>query len=330
MLVFLVVVGGYLIYRAPYAAAPLATSDVHYKHSVATGQLIQPIPMKMKADPRWIRLGRMLFHSRLLSRDNTTACSSCHIVEFGGDHGLPVSIGVGNQTGTRNTPTVLNAVFNSKHSWDGHNRDLHTQVEASIQDSQKMGGNWADIIRKLKSDQYIVDSFQALSDEGVSPSTIVEAMVVYQSSLITPNSAFDRYLLGDRAALTDQQVRGYQKFKRYGCIDCHKGRNMGGNSQQKINYSEYLPSSLSQDLGLYHVSQKEEDKYVFKVPGLRNITLTAPYFHNGSVDTLEEAVTLMGLVQLGLELSYQDIDDIVNFLGSLTGELIVWDAIEHD
>jgi cytochrome c peroxidase len=283
---------------------------------------IQPIPRSLTIDKEWLVLGKALFHSPLLSKDNTIACSSCHMVDFGGDDGFPISLGVNNAKGTRNSPTVLNASLNFRQFWDGRASSLEDQATGPIHNPVEMGSSWAEIIPKLKQDSYFNRTFSKLSDLGVTSGNILKAISTYEQSLITPNSPIDRYLLGDVEALTEQQKRGLTLFVDYGCATCHQGRNIGGNIFQKLGRIDVVPEVLTHDLGLYEITQKESDKYTFKVPSLRNIADTAPYFHNGSIDNLPDAVRIMARSQLARELTSNEVDDIVALLQSFSAKTI--------
>lgn len=275
---------------------------------------IQPIPKISSIDDDWRLLGRALFNSTLLSKDNSISCASCHSVNAGGDDGFAVSTGVNSQKGERNSPTVLNAVFNFRQFWDGREPSLAAQINGPIHNPVEMATNWPDVVGKLQKDPYFSKAFRDISVKGVTEQNIVKAIVTYEESLVTPNSPIDRYLLGDKAALTPQQVRGLDKFITYGCATCHQGRNIGGNFFQKLGRIDEIPQKLTKDLGRFKSSKDPADRYVFKVPSLRNVAQTAPYFHNGSVESLSEAVDIMAKTQLGLSLNERDNQDIVALL----------------
>lgn len=289
---------------------------------VSVDSPIQPIPTIAEIDLEWFYLGKALFNSPLLSSDNTISCASCHLTEYGGDDGFPVSTGVNSKTGTRNSPTVLNAVFNFQQFWDGRSHSLADQISGPIHNPVEMNSNWSEIIEKLKQDEAFQSMFDQVSQSGISKEAIIKAITTFEEALITPNSPIDRYLLGDTEALTAQQKRGYQKFLDYGCIACHQGLNIGGNLFQKLGRIDIMPAAFASDFGLYEVTGNEEDKHVFKVPSLRNVAETAPYFHDGSVETLEEAVTIMAQVQLGRSLSEEDKADLIALLKSFSSPYI--------
>ena len=283
---------------------------------------IQPIPRTMEIDTRWVNLGKALFHSPLLSKNNTVSCSSCHLIDFGGDDGFPVSTGVDNAKGVRNSPTVLNSTFNFRQFWDGRASSLSEQIAGPVHNPIEMGSSWAEIVEKLSSDSYFNKTFYSLSQHGVTRENIVKAITTYEESLITPNAPIDRYLLGDDTALNDQQQRGLDHFINHGCATCHQGVNIGGNLYQKLGRVNSIPEILIQDSGKHQTSNQEQDRNVFKVPSLRNVADTGPYFHNGAVDNLPQAVRIMASSQLGRELPEQEIEDIVALLHAFSSKVI--------
>ena len=291
--------------------------ETTYNHTLVEGAL-QPLPTIKKIDKNWKNLGKALFNSTLLSSDNTISCASCHMIDFGGDDGFPVSIGVGSKTGQRNSPSILNAVFNFRQFWDGRATDLTEQASGPIHNPVEMGSNWQKIIPKLKNDRYFSEAFGRLGIKDITAESILKAIVVFEESLITPNSPIDLYLKGDSTALNNNQIRGFETFQSIGCVTCHQGKNIGGNIFQKLGRIDLVPDQLLGDKGKYTITKREQDKYVFKVPSLRNVAETAPYFHNGSVATLSEAVNIMALTQLGLTLTEQQNKDLVAFLSSLS------------
>lgn len=295
--------------------------DTAYEFEYIKGA-IQPIPKKMTIDKDWLALGKALFHSPLLSKDNTISCASCHMIDYGGDDGFPVSIGVNNAQGTRNSPTVLNATFNFRQFWDGRASTLQEQTTGPIHNPVEMASSWQEIIPKLAKDKYFNESFNKLSSSGITSDSIIKAITIYEQSLITPNSPIDRFLLGDLNAITTQQKRGLKYFVDYGCATCHQGRNIGGNIYQKLGRLDAVPDVLILDFGRFNVTKQLSDKHIFKVPSLRNVADTAPYFHNGGVDNLADAVKIMAKAQLARELTDSEVEDIVALLQSFSGKLI--------
>ena len=282
---------------------------------------IQPIPTIKQIDTPWVNLGKALFLSPLLSKDNSISCASCHDLNGGGDDGKTVSTGVLNALGTRNSPSVFNAVFNFRQFWDGRSHDLSEQVAGPVHNPIEMASSWSEITAKLKGNEYFRTQFGQLSEDGVTQANIIKALIIFEESLVTPNAPIDRYVLGDNTALTDSQKRGLEKFINYGCITCHQGRNIGGNLYQKIGRIDAVPKHLLSDKGRYLITENDYDEHVFKVPSLRNVVLTAPYFHDGSVLELEQAIRIMAKGQLGLDLDDSDVADIHNILSAFTGDM---------
>ena len=299
---------------------PIQSSSTTYLYETVTAP-IQPIPTIKSIDSHWLALGKKLFNSALLSKDNTISCASCHKMEHGGADNLQLSVGIDGNIGTRNSPSVLNSVFNFRQFWDGRSHDLSAQMSEPIHNPVEMGSSWAEIITKLENDNLFSNDFYQLSPKGITRANIIRAITIYEESLITPNAPIDLYLKGNLDALTSQQKIGYKKFVSFGCVSCHQGLNIGGNLYQKIGRVDSIPSHLALDLGRYEFTLNENDKNVFKVPSLRNVALTAPYFHDGSVPDLETAIMIMAQGQLGMSLSEEDIQDIKSLLQAFTGEL---------
>jgi cytochrome c peroxidase len=284
---------------------------------------IPPMPRPAMQDPSRVAIGRLLFNDVRLSANGRVACASCHDLRRGGADGLERSPGLNGELTDVNTPTVLNAALNFRQFWNGRAATLEAQVERVVQDAAKMGSTWPDVVRKLSEDPAYRASFAAAYANGVTKANIQNAIATYQRTLVTPDSRFDHFLRGDPSALSEMEKAGYARFKRYGCIACHQGVNIGGNMFQKLgimgDYFAYRGNPTRADLGRFLVTGEEVDRNVFKVPSLRNVALTAPYFHDGSVKTLEEAVDVMFRFQLGRIASREDKDSIVLFLGTLTG-----------
>lgn len=282
-------------------------------------ELITPIPQKLDYDLEKAKLGKKLYMDTNLSKDKTVSCNSCHSIDNYGVDNLEFSLGVGGQLDTPfNTPSSFNAVFNFVQFWNGRAKDLVEQAKAPFVNPKEMGLTESEVVSIVKANPQYVESFKRLYGE-VSFDTIASAIVEFEKTLITPDSPFDRYLKGDVGAISEAAQRGFQVFKKNGCISCHQGQNIGGNMYQRVGVFADYPNA--QTLGRYEITGKEEDKMVFKVPSLRNIAKTAPYFHDGSIPTLENAVQLMADYQLGRKLSSQDLADIIAFLNTLTGEV---------
>jgi cytochrome c peroxidase len=278
---------------------------------------IQPIPDRIPVDPRKAALGKQLFFDPILSRDNTVSCASCHLIEMGGDDNSIHSFGIEGQEGDINAPTVLNAVFNFRQFWDGRAKDLAEQALGPIENPVEMGHHFPNLVRKLCATPYKA-KFDTIYDEGLTRESIANAIAEYEKTLITPNAPFDRYLKGDETAITQEQKEGYALFKSKGCIACHHGINIGGNHYNKFGVME---DAGSQNLGRFNVTGNESDRYMFKVPSLRNIAETAPYFHDGRTSSLVEAVIIMTRYQLGRQITMEEVYKIVAFLRSLSGDI---------
>jgi cytochrome c peroxidase len=284
---------------------------------------ITPIKASSKELTAKQRLGKTLFHEKGLSKDGSVSCASCHDLNTGGVDGLITSIGINSQKGPINSPTVYNSSLNFVQFWDGRAKDLKEQAAGPVTNPLEMGADWNDVIVFLKSKPEYVVAFKRHYNGDISKETVTDAIAVFEETLVTP-SPFDAYLLGDENAISNDAKRGYRLFKSYGCTACHNGPNVGGGLFMKMGLaSDYFKGRGGElteaDLGRYNVTKQEADKHVFKVPTLRNIALTAPYFHDGSVDSLSKAVKIMGKVQLNRDIPPQDVAAIVAFLESLTG-----------
>jgi len=284
---------------------------------------ISPLPLTLSLDEAKVRLGEKLFGDPRLSKSGIMACSNCHILARGGVDGLPKSIGNGGNLDLTNAPTVFNSVFNFRQTWRGEFRTLEQQAEADLRNPNHANTTWEELLPKLRGDSDYRERFRA-SYDGITREAVLDAIATFERSLITPNARFDRYLRGDKNAISALEKHGYHLFKAYGCIACHQGQNVGGNLFQKMGivnpFFDPARPLTKGDLGRFNVTQDVTDKNVFRVPSLRNVAVTAPYFHDGSAQTLSDAVTTMAQVQLGVELPPKDRDAIIAFLRSLTGE----------
>ena len=289
-----------------------------------TSDAITPIPQHVETDPRKRALGEKLFADGRLSKDNTIACTTCHILDRGGQNGQQVATGIGGQKGEVNTPTIFNSMFNFRQFWDGRAADLNEQIDGPISNPKEMGEEWPHIVSKLTSDRAISKEFSAIWPDGIRASHIREAIAEYERSLYTPDAPFDHYLRGDYSALEQNAIKGWQLFQTLGCISCHQGVNIGGNMFANLGimgdfFKDRGTAETIADRGRFNVTGNPSDMHLFKVPSLRNVALTAPYFHDGSVPTLDKAVEIMGHYQLGVDLPPTQRDAIVAFLTSLTG-----------
>ena len=304
--------------KDPTACVAQSTQDL----ARTAHEPIVPLPRTVDLDHRKIALGHKLFHDVRFSRDNTISCASCHDVTTNGADNKRYSVGWNGDYTAANAPTVFNSGYNFVQYWDGRAATLEEQVSGPIHSPSEMGSDWQSVIEKLRADSSITDQFHEIYDDGLTSDNIEDAISVFERSLITPNSRFDEYLRGAEAAITREEKAGYGLFKSLGCAACHQGRNVGGNLFQRLGiFNEFSkdPKSDKSILGRYNVTGDEKDRNVFKVPALRNVALTAPYFHDGSAESLGEAVQIMAFYQLGLTLERNETNCIVAFLKTLTG-----------
>jgi len=284
-----------------------------------------PLPDTYRTIDAKVSLGKLLFNDTRLSGGNSVSCASCHDLGSGGDDGKQKSTGIRGAIGLVNTPTVINASYNFSQFWDGRAATLEEQVAGPIHNPIEMATDWQTVIGKLSKDQNTVDLFDDIFDDGITSDNVVDAIVAYERSLISVNSKFDLYLRGETSTFSELEKQGLDTFLRLGCASCHQGRNLGGNMFQRFgimgSYFEDRGVLTTSDLGRYNVTGREEDKFVFRVPSLRNVALTAPYFHDGTVETLENAVKIMAKYQLGRPISKGEVESIVSFLNTLTGEI---------
>ena len=288
------------------------------------GEPIRPIPADVGTDPEKVALGRALFHDPRLSKDNSTACVSCHDLGSGGDDGRRVSVGVDGKLGPINAPTVFNVGLNFKQFWDGRADTLIQQIDGPVQSPIELGTLWPDVIEKLYRHESYPRRFSALYPDGINRETVKDALAEFLKSLTTPDSSFDRWLKGDEHAISNIEKRGYALFKHYGCSSCHQGANVGGNMFQVFGVlNEYFKKRgniTDADLGRYNVTGNPIDRHAFKVPSLRMAALTAPYLHDGSAATLRDAVDAMFEFQLGRDAPDEDKEAIIAFIKSLAGQ----------
>jgi len=279
---------------------------------------IVPVPKNLDIDHAKSKLGEKLFFDTALSKNKTVSCFSCHNIFGNGADDKKLAVGIDEKTGIVNTPTVFNAVFNFRQNWDGSARTIADQASGPITNPVEMGHNFADLINELNKTPY-KEEFKSIYKDGITQKNIVDAIAEFEKKLITPNAPFDKYLMGDKTAITEEQKEGYELFKLKGCISCHNGVNVGGQLYSRFGMVKLIDDS---NFGLYNVTKEEEDRYYFKVPSLRNVELTPPYFHNGSVETLYDAVSIMLKYQVGRDTNHDEINKIVEFLKSLNGEVI--------
>jgi cytochrome c peroxidase len=332
------VVAGIAIWRSGDPPAAAADAGAHVARSAehATGTVaaspsdffslspFQPLPLEVPLDRVKVALGERLFHEPRLSKDGSVSCASCHDLAHGGDDGRQVSVGVGGALGSINAPTVFNGAYNFRQFWDGRASTLEEQVDGPLNHPAEMASSWPVTLAMLKNDASYARAFLQAYDDGVTQANLRDAIATFERSLITPNARFDRFLRGETGVLTDSEKEGYRLFTEVGCVTCHQGLNIGGNMFQVLgrmgNYFDDRGDVQPADLGRFNVTGDERDKFKFKVPSLRNVELTAPYLHDGTAATLEEAVQTMAHYQIGQPLKDEEVAHLVAFLKTLTGE----------
>ncbi|WP_192356093.1 cytochrome-c peroxidase [Mesorhizobium mediterraneum] len=275
--------------------------------------------------PEKITLGKALFFDPRISASGVISCNSCHNLATGGDDNLETSIGHGWQKGPRNAPTVLNAVFNIAQFWDGRAEDLKAQAKGPVQAGVEMANTPGQVVATLKSMPQYVKWFNAAfpgEADRVTFDNLAKAVEAFEATLVTP-APFDAFLNGDDDAMTSEQIRGLALFMNKGCSSCHAGINVGGQDFYQFGLMEKPSADVlpEKDKGRFAVTNTADDSYVFRAAPLRNVALTAPYFHSGKVWDLKQAVAIMGTTQLGEELTGEEVDLLIAFLNSLTGKV---------
>lgn len=295
-----------------------------------TDEPIAAIPDSISYDVAKARLGEKMYNDTRISLDGTISCATCHVLAKGGADKTTTrtSEGINGQFGGVNAPTVYNACFNVQQFWNGRAADLKEQAAGPPVNPVEMGAQtWDDIVARLRKDAQLVAEFKALFPaEGLTQSSVTEVIAEFEKTLLTPGSRFDQYLKGKADALTADELAGYALFKENACATCHTGVNMGGKSFERLGiFGDYFADRdkaiayNADDDGLKGFTQKDADLHRFKVPTLRNVALTAPYFHDGQYKTMEEAVAAMARYELGRELTESDVKSIVAFMKTLTG-----------
>ncbi|WP_431859346.1 cytochrome-c peroxidase [Azospirillum sp.] len=281
---------------------------------------IQPIKAAAPQDPALVELGKKLYFDTRLSKSGFISCNSCHNLSMGGTDNLKTSIGHNWQKGPINAPTVLNSSMNVAQFWDGRAADLKAQAGGPIANPGEMASTHALAVEVLASIPGYVSEFNAVfGSPKVDIEKVTKAIAAFEETLVTPNSRFDRWLNGEKTALAAAEVEGYQLFKDSGCVACHNGPAVGGASFQKMGVVEAYKATSPAE-GRVAVTKDEADRFNFKVPTLRNVELTYPYFHDGEAATLTQAVDTMGRIQLGKTFSATENAKIVAFLKTLTGD----------
>jgi cytochrome c peroxidase len=304
----------------------LAVAALASAHAFAAEPLL-PLSSPPGLDAAKVALGRTLFHDKRMSRDGKVSCASCHAFPDGGSDPRPVSVGAGGAAGQRNSMSIFNLAFQSVVNWDGRSASVAQLVDRLVTARPIMDGSWEALLRATGDDPALARRFREAYRDGVTKENYIDAAVTYVRSLVTP-SRFDRFLRGDATALSREEQEGYREFKAAGCVSCHAGAAVGGNALVRFGVAEDyfeekrrrgLPVTDS-DKGRFNITKDPADMHVFKVPSLRNVALTAPYFHDASAGTLDQAVEAMFRFQLGRRTAQAERRNIVRFLESLTGE----------
>lgn len=308
---------------ALFATAAVSVSGISmaYEEIISVRQEpVQPIQPAKVSDPQLVKLGAMLFFDPRLSKSGFISCNSCHNLSRGGSDNLKTSIGDKWQEGPINSPTVLNSSLNVAQFWDGRAADLKEQAGGPIANPGEMAFTHELAVEMLQSvPGYTLEFRKAFGTDKIKIDMVTDAIAAFEETLVTPNAKFDKWLAGDDDAMTPTELRGWELFKTSGCVACHNGAALGGNSFQKMGLVEPYHTTAAAE-GRSAVTGKDADRFNFKVPTLRNVELTYPYFHDGGADTLVEAVDIMGRLQLGKQFTPEENAAIVAFLKTLTGD----------
>ncbi len=292
---------------------------------VYKADVLQPLPKIVEVNSAKAAVGNKLFHDKRLSKDDTVSCASCHALDKGGTDLAQYSTGVGNAVGGINAPTVYNSGLQFIQFWDGRAGTLEEQADGPVNNPAEMASNWPQAFEKLSQDAAFMQEFTAAFPDGLSKENCTGAIAEFERTLVTPNCKVDRYLRGDAAALDANETEGLRLFRETGCVMCHAGKLLGGQSFERMGRTEdYFDSRgmkmTDADNGRYNVTKNEADRHAFKVPTLRNIAKTAPYLHDGSQTDLAKVVNIMAEKQLGKTLTADRTTKLVAFLNALTGE----------
>ena len=296
------------------AASAITTS------SVMANEPVQAISPVKEINLAQVELGKKLFFDPRLSKSGFISCNSCHNLSMGGTDNIKTSIGHKWQQGPINSPTVLNSSFNIAQFWDGRAADLKEQAGGPIANPGEMASTHTlalDVLQSIPG--YRVEFKQVFGTDKINIDQVTQAIAEFEKTLVTPNSRFDQWLLGNKNSITETELAGYNLFKQVGCTACHNGQALGGSSFQKMGLVKPYKTSNKAE-GLSGVTGEDADRFKFKVPTLRNVELTYPYFHDGEAASLTEAVDIMGKLQLGKELTSIENAQIVAFLKTLTGD----------
>lgn len=306
--------------------------DMRVKRFAPTGlspevasAVVHPLPESLPVNPAKVALGKKLYHDKRLSGDNTLSCATCHDLKKGGTDQEKVSTGIRGQKGGINAPTTFNAAFQVRQFWDGRAADLAAQAAGPPENPLEMGSKFPQIIKKLSADKALKKQFKALYPQGITKETITDAIAEFEKTLLTPGSRFDQFLMGKTDALNEEEQKGWKAFQERGCVTCHVGRLLGGRSFEKMgrakDYFADRGNPTPADDGRFSATKVERDRGRFKVPTLRNVDQTFPYFHDASAADLDTAVKKMAEYQSGVTLSDDETKALVAFLKTLTAPL---------
>ena len=301
-------------------ATALLVSSFAAQAAPASKEPIQPIAPAKVTNPALVELGKQLYFDPRLSKSGFISCNSCHNLSMGGTDNIKTSIGHNWQEGPINSPTVLNSSLNVAQFWDGRAADLKEQAGGPIANPGEMGFSHTLAVGMLQTIPGYVSAFKkAFGSDQIDIDKVTKAIAAFEETLVTPNSRFDQWLKGNKKALTEQELAGYRLFKDSGCVACHNGPAVGGNSFQKMGLVEPYKATSSAE-GRSAVTGQDADRFNFKVPTLRNVEMTYPYFHDGAANTLSEAVDTMARIQLGKKFTPEENAKVVAFLKTLTGD----------
>ncbi len=300
--------------------ALIFTAMIGQSAATAGNEPIQPITSAKVTNPALVELGKKLYFDPRLSKSGFISCNSCHNLSMGGTDNIKTSIGHHWQEGPINAPTVLNSSLNLAQFWDGRAADLQAQAGGPIANPGEMGFSHTLAVGMLQTiPGYVAEFKKAFGSDQIDIDKVTKAIAAFEETLVTPNSRFDQWLKGNKRAISKDELAGYQLFKKTGCIACHNGPAVGGNSFQKMGQVEAYKASSPAE-GRFAVTGKEADRFNFKVPTLRNVEMTYPYFHDGAANTLTEAVDTMARIQLGKRFTPEENAKVVAFLKTLTGD----------